>query len=74
MRAIPLDLKALKVELVRRDTNQCELARVLGVPASTLGSWLRGVAPAPADLRNRIAAALGVSASLLAPNSTNGDE
>lgn len=53
-------LRNLRVELVRKEMTQLDLARCLGHPVSTLSSWLHGVAPAPRDLTTRIEQALGL--------------
>ena len=53
-----LDLKSLRLELVRQDLTQLKLARVLGVPVTTLSAWVRGVHPPPSDLISRIESAL----------------
>jgi transcriptional regulator with XRE-family HTH domain len=55
----------LRVQLAHQDLTYLELARRLERPVSTLSSWLRGVAPAPLDLAERIESALGVPAGTL---------
>ncbi len=65
-----LDRIALRVELTRRGLRQLDLAQRLGVPLSTLGSWLRGAHPGPGDLAPRIEVTLGLQPSSLSPNAT----
>lgn len=60
-----IDLPTLRAELARRNKTQLDLARKLGHPVSTLTSWLRGAAPAPADLGRRIEVALGLNSGAL---------
>jgi transcriptional regulator with XRE-family HTH domain len=55
-----IDAKKLRIELVRTGLTLTELARLLDLPPTTLGSWVRAVHPPPADLTERIAATLGV--------------
>jgi transcriptional regulator with XRE-family HTH domain len=57
--------RKLRLELVRKGWTQLDLANRLGHPVSTLGSWLRGVAPAPTDLLARIERALKLPAGAL---------
>ncbi|MBN1208533.1 MAG: helix-turn-helix transcriptional regulator [Myxococcaceae bacterium] len=56
---------ALAVELARAGMTQRELARLLGVPPTTLSTWLSGAHPAPPDLPSRISTAMGLERSLL---------
>ena len=61
-----LDRRTLRVELARRDLTQTRLAGMLGVPPTSLSTWLSGAHPAPADLASRIETALGLSRGALA--------
>ena len=58
-------LARLRAHLAYRAMTQHDLARKLHRPTSTLSTWLRGVAPAPADLVNRIERALKLPAGAL---------
>lgn len=58
--SLMLDMATLRAELGRQNLTRTELARRLGHPASTLSTWLREVAPAPADLVERIELALSL--------------
>ena len=62
------DLMTLRVEMLRRGQTQRSLARLLGVPATTLWSWLHEVHPAPADFAARVHKALGLPAGTLPAN------
>lgn len=62
---MPLDRRTLRVELARRDLTQTRLAGMLGVPPTSLSTWLRGEHPAPPDLKRKIETALGLSAGTL---------
>lgn len=55
-----VDPLKLRIELARACLTLTGLARRLSIPSTTLGSWVRGVHPPPADLAERIATALGV--------------
>jgi hypothetical protein len=55
-----IDRRKLKAQLALKGWRVLDLANVLGVPKSTLYSWLTGVVAAPADLEERVTAALGV--------------
>lgn len=63
-----LDKTKLKVELVRRGVTLSELARQLGYPATTLGSWVREVHPAPPRLVDLIEDTLRLPAGTLTTN------
>jgi hypothetical protein len=57
--------------LVRQEMTQADLARLIGVPVTTLSNCLSQVRPSPADLRER---ALALSPGALAPvASPNGE-
>lgn len=60
-----VDTDLFRIELAKRRLTRIEVARVLGVPATTLGAWVRGVHPAPTDLPARIEKALGLAAGTL---------
>ncbi len=60
-----IDEHEVRVELARRGLRQLELAHRLGVPVTTLGSWLRGAHPGPPELAERIEQALGLAAGAL---------
>lgn len=63
-----IDKSKLKVELVKRETTLGALANQLGLPPTTLSSWLSARHPAPEDLQGRIERALGLrSGALSAP-------
>lgn len=64
----PVDPDRLRVALATAALTRQELALRLGLPPSTLGSWLRGVAPAPPDLAARIECALGLEPGALSPS------
>lgn len=51
-------LPRLRAQLALKGLTQLDLANRLGHPVSTVGSWLRGVGRAPADLVPRIERAL----------------
>jgi len=53
-----VDHRTLRVELARRGFTQTLLAHLLGVPPTTLSTWLTGAHPAPPDLPHRIETAL----------------
>lgn len=57
-----VDPLLLRIELARCDMPQAQLAIRLGHPPSTLGSWVRGIAPTPPDLVARIEKELGLKA------------
>lgn len=57
---------ALAIELARVGLTQRELAQQMGVPPTTLSTWLTGAHPPPSDLARRIAEALGVDPAQLA--------
>lgn len=62
---IRIDRVALRIELARQGLTQTELALRMGVAPSTLGSWLRNVAPAPAGLPEEVAGVLNCSVRAL---------
>jgi DNA-binding transcriptional regulator YdaS (Cro superfamily) len=55
----------LAVELARAGRTQTELAVLLGVPPTTLSTWLTGAHPAPVNLASRIECTLGLRRGLL---------
>ncbi len=56
---------AVAVELARAGLTQRQLAQQLGVPPTTLSTWLTGAHPAPGNLSARIATALGIAPTQL---------
>ncbi len=56
---------AVAIELARAGLTQRQLAQQLGVPPTTLSTWLTGAHPAPGDLSTRIATALGIAPTQL---------
>lgn len=62
----PSTVTQLRIELLRLDLTQLDLAKRLDVPVSTLSSWLRGVSPPPPDLLRRIEHALDIPPNALA--------
>lgn len=60
-----IDIRELRVALLRRGVPQWKLAAQLGHCPSTLSSYLRGRQTAPQDLRRRIEQALGLPTDAL---------
>ena len=63
---MPVNADALRVELARRNLTQTQLAQLMGLPPTTLSSWVRGAHPAPDDLTRKIEKALGLAGGALA--------
>lgn len=67
-----VDPQRLRVELAKKDVTKRRLAEKMSVPPSTLSTWLHGAAPAPADLAERIEAALNLKpGSVAVPHTHN---
>ena len=66
-------LVQLRAQLALNEMTQLDLANELGHPVSTLSSWLRGVAPAPADLLDRIEHVLDLPPGTLSASSPSSD-
>jgi transcriptional regulator with XRE-family HTH domain len=60
-------IRALRMELARRNMRQQALAHLLGVAPSTLSGWLHGAYPPPKNLAARIEAALKVKRGRIDP-------
>lgn len=56
----------LRTELARSRMTRAQLAKLLGHPASTVSSWLRGVVPALDDLGSTLEQVLGLQPGALA--------
>jgi DNA-binding transcriptional regulator YdaS (Cro superfamily) len=63
----PVDPTEFRVALAENQTTKQALALSLGLRPSTLSGWLRGVSPAPADLRGRLEHALKLKKDTLKP-------
>ncbi len=61
-----VDPDRLRVALARLNVTKQRLAQLLGKPPSTLSTWLRGVAPGPEDLAERIEEVLKLKRGSLA--------
>ena len=61
-----INVKLLRIELVKREMTMFDLAKSLNNKSSTLSAWLREVNPQPADLGERIERVLGLQAGALA--------
>lgn len=61
-----IDTHLLRIELVRRQLDQRDLAGLLGVAPTTLSGWLTGASRAPEAIAERIEAALQLERGSLA--------
>lgn len=66
-----MDPIRLRVALAEKGLRHFQLAKRLKVSPSTLSDWLRDARPAPADLRDRIEAALKLPSGALATSTHN---
>jgi len=55
-----INLDQLRIELARHQMHLVDLAQIIGVPPTTLSSWLNGRHPGPNDLSTRIEKELGL--------------
>lgn len=53
-----VDHARLRIELARLNITKRRLAEKLGLPPTTLSTWLHGAAPSPENLATRIESAL----------------
>jgi len=59
------DYKTVRRALLDQDLRLKDLAQRINTPLTTLGSWLRGDHPGPADLASRLEGALGLDPGAL---------
>jgi hypothetical protein len=58
---LQIDKRKYKAALALRGLRALDVARTLGVPPSTLASWINGVSPSPTGLEERLESALSLA-------------